>query len=82
MNWNGVTIMKNNQMKAVHDDDLDSLLKSLNVFDSVCSGKYECLFCHKKITVDNIDAIVPYENSIQFTCDSPECHLKLIGLGK
>lgn len=75
-------IVENNEMKAVHDDDLESLLKSLNVYEDVCAGKFECLFCHKKVTLENIDAIVPYDNSVQFTCDDPECHSKLIGLGK
>lgn len=79
---NGAQIMKNNQMKAVHDNDLNNLLKSLNVYDDVCSGKFECIFCHKKITIENIDAIVPYDNSVQFTCDDPECHSKLIGWEK
>lgn len=75
----GVNIMKNNQMKVVHDDDLERLLKSLNVYEDVSNGKYECLFCHNKITLQNIDAIVPYEGSVQFTCDNPDCHLHLIG---
>ena len=74
--------MKNKEMRAVHDDDLESLLKSLNVYNDVVAGKFKCLFCQNKITIENIDAIVPYNNSIQFTCDNPECHLKLIGWNK
>ena len=69
-------------MRAVHDDDLESLLKSLNVYNDVVTGKFKCLFCQNKITIENIDAIVPYNNSVQFTCDNPECHLKLIGWNK
>lgn len=75
-------IMKNKEMRAVHDDDLESLLKSLNVYNDVVTGKFKCLFCQNKITIENIDAIVPYNNSVQFTCDNPECHLKLIGWNK
>lgn len=74
--------MKNKEMRAVHDDDLESLLKSLNVYNDVVTGKFKCLFCQNKITIENIDAIVPYNNSVQFTCDNPECHLKLIGWNK
>ena len=74
--------MKNKEMRAVHDDDLESLLKSLNVYTDVVTGKFKCLFCQNKITIENIDAIVPYNNSVQFTCDNPECHLKLIGWNK
>lgn len=78
----GAKIVKDNQMKAVHDNDLENLLKSLGVYDDVVLGKFECLFCKKKITLDNIDSIVPHNNSVQFTCDEPECHLKLIGWRK
>ena len=74
--------MKNKEMRAVHDDDLESLLKSLNVYNDVVTGKFKCLFCQNKITIENIDAIVPYNNSVQFTCYNPECHLKLIGWNK
>ena len=58
--------MKNKEMRAVHDDDLESLLKSLNVYNDVGTGKFKCLFCQNKITIENIDAIVPYNNSVQF----------------
>lgn len=75
-------IVKENQMKAVHDKDLEKLLRSLNVYDDVIDGKFKCLFCNNKITLDNIDSIVPYNNSVQFTCDKSECHLKLIGWRK
>lgn len=75
----GANIMEDNTMNAVHDDDLVKLLKSLEVYDDVVEGKYKCLYCGKTITLDNIDSIVPYEGDVQFTCDSQECHLKLLG---
>lgn len=73
-------IVKDNQITAVHDDDLVSLLTSLNVLGSVQNGEKKCLFCKKIITLENIDSIVPHEGSIEFTCDNFECHAKLIGL--
>ena len=72
-------IVKDNQINCVYDDDLEKLLKSLEVYDNVISGKYNCLFCQKTISVDNIDAIVPHNGTIQFTCDCEECHKKLLG---
>jgi len=79
INHIGAKIVQDNKMKAVHDKDLESLLKSLHVYEAVVNGKYKCLFCDKKITLDNIDSIVPYKESIQFTCDKSECHQKLLG---
>lgn len=74
--------MKENKMKVVHDKDLKTLLQSLGVYENVIEGKFECLFCGDKISFENIDSIVPYEESIQFTCDKLECHAKLIGMRK
>lgn len=75
----GAKIMKDNNMQVVHDNDLQSLLNSLGVYNDVMRGKYHCLFCDNIITTDNIDSIVPHEGTIQFTCDKIECHAKLIG---
>ena len=72
-------IVKNNEINCVHDDDLEKLLKSLGVYDDVISERYNCLFCQKTITIDNLDSIVPHEGKIQFTCDKDECHKKLLG---
>lgn len=79
INYIGAKIVQENKMKAVHDKDLENLLKSLNVYESVVNGGYKCLFCDGDITLDNIDSIVPYEESIRFTCDKPTCHQRLLG---
>lgn len=78
----GANVVKDNQMKVVHDDDLCNLLRSLNVYEDVINQKYKCLFCGNTITIDNINSIVPHEQAVQFTCDAPKCHLKLLGWGK
>lgn len=78
----GADIVKNNKMKMVHDKELKQLLQSLEVYDDVVNGQCECLFCHAKITLDNIDAIVPHEGQVCFTCDKKSCHSKLIGWGE
>ncbi len=74
------SLLKKNTLNVVHDNDLESLLKSLDVYDSVVSGEKRCLFCNSIITLDNIDSIVPFEGTVQFTCDKKECHTELIGL--
>lgn len=78
----GADIVKDSKMKVVHDKDLENLLNSLNVYEDVLNGKHKCLFCGQIITIDNIDSIVPYHQTVQFTCDKQECHAKLIGMGK
>lgn len=71
------TIVKDNQLKAVHDDDLITLLSSLGVYDDVCDEKIECLFCGEKISINNIGAIIPFYGEIKFSCNSPICLNKI-----
>lgn len=70
--------MKDDQLKAVHDDDLASLLKSLGNYDRVCKGQCNCYFCNNIITMENIGSIFPLQGEILFSCDSASCLRKLV----
>ncbi|MDK2966493.1 hypothetical protein [Lacrimispora sp.] len=70
--------MKNSGIKAVNNDDIVDLLESLGVYGEVIAGKKKCIFCGKTITVENIDAILPVDNSVEFSCNAEECHINLI----
>jgi len=74
-------LMVDSKLKAVHDDDLSSLLISLNVYDDVCEGRCICHFCNQLIILDNISSIFPYENEVGFCCNTTECILNLMKLG-
>lgn len=65
--------MRNNQIKAVHQHDLHSLLKSLNVYDAVANQTQQCFFCKGVVSESNISAVFPYEDSVCFCCESPMC---------
>ncbi len=67
------SILKDNMLQAVHDDDLLSLLESLGVSDKINSGLCLCTFCKAKITYENLGAILPVHGEIAFSCDSPMC---------
>ena len=71
-------IMENNTIKAVHDDDIISLLRSLQLYDLVSDGKIKCAFCEGAITVDNLDAIIPDDGKIVLSCNNATCHAKLL----
>lgn len=75
---NEVSIMKDNSIKAVYDSDLEALLKKLNVYDDVTAKKCHCIYCGTTITVDNIDGIVPNDNEVVFSCNTPACRAKLL----
>lgn len=65
--------MKGSQLKAVHDDDLMTLLMSLGLLDKLRDGHCSCHFCHQVITLENLGAIIPISGEIAFSCDAPSC---------
>ncbi len=65
--------MDKKEIKAVHDDDLETLLSNLNILNDVKSGKKKCRFCGCVIDLDNLEAIFPDSGDIKFVCSNPEC---------
>lgn len=61
------------EISAVHEKDLEELLKSLNLLEQVKNGLVNCKFCGTKITLDNLQCIYPKDNEIVFCCDKINC---------
>ena len=70
--------MKRAKIEAVIDNDVTTLLKSLEVYDSFCEGKEKCIICGDVVTFKNFQALVPNNGEIAFCCDKAECYMKLI----
>ena len=65
---------KRQPLKAVHDQDLEDLLASLNLLEDIKDGKRRCDICGAPLTLDNLGAIFPLEGSrIGLACDEPTC---------
>ena len=60
------SMIQNEHMKAVYDDDLVTLLKSLKVYDEITNGKILCKYCQQQITLENLGAIIPADGEIAF----------------
>ena len=60
-------------VKAVHDNDLEDLLASLGCLELIKDGRATCKFCNKIITVDNLQAIIPDQDTIAFCCNDLTC---------
>lgn len=74
--------MSNSQIKAVHQRDLRSLLKSLKVYDDVVNQSRHCFFCRKTVDEFTISAVFPHESSVCFCCESPLCCSCLLDMSK
>ena len=78
MRKRGYSVMRKNKLKAVHDDDIVSLLSSLGCYEEVSQGQCKCLFCNTTITIENLGAIIPRNDEIVFSCNADSCLQKMI----
>jgi len=61
------------EISAVHEYDLMELLISINVYDNLIAGKYQCMNCGNQINLENLWGIKKLENNYKFICDNPVC---------
>lgn len=61
------------KLKAVHDDDLEQFLLSIGVLEQIKNGLHCCIVCGTVITIENLGAVYPKDNKINFVCDRLSC---------
>ncbi len=75
-----MTTIDTEKTYAVHEDDLDILLKNMGILDDFEKGVYKCLICEKQITRYNLGGIHVKDDKIVFLCDSLSCVSEFGGL--
>ena len=70
--------MKKHKIHAVHEYDIEGLLKSLELWDDLISGKLNCDICGCKIDKTNFGGIFPLDNEIKFYCEKTECYHQVL----
>lgn len=63
----------NNEIPAIHDDDLKKILVHYNLIDKIGTGEIKCTCCNGDITWDNIYGIFFKNNMIHFICNAGDC---------
>lgn len=70
--------MKKKEITAIHEQDLEIILKKLSLLDDFNSKRLKCNFCKRIITKDNFGCIYPENNQIKFCCSDLVCYKKII----
>jgi hypothetical protein len=60
-------------IKAIYDDNLNSLLERLNLLGKFNSGQLKCSFCGEIITFNNLNAFFNDSGNIKLICDQTDC---------
>jgi len=57
---------------AVHERELERVLKRLGLLEKVERGEMKCPFCDRVLTINCIGAIAPLDG-VKLVCDNPKC---------
>ena len=60
-------------VKAVWDNDLETLLGSLGILPDLLAGEMKCAICSNVVTLDNLGTIFSNQGKILVTCDNTVC---------
>jgi len=61
-------------VKAVEEHDFPAYLKKIGAYDDVVSGRQFCMSCGTRITIDNLQAVLPGQSgNVRFICENPSC---------
>jgi hypothetical protein len=64
---------KSIEIHSIRDRDLLEILNYYHLDEAVNSGELLCHFCSRKITSDNIGALLVKQNGLVLYCDFSEC---------
>lgn len=61
------------EVTLIEDADLTNLLKEIDRWDDLVSGRLLCAHCNKVLTYENFSAFVVEGNEYRFLCNSQIC---------
>ena len=61
------------RVDLVHDDDMEILLRKLQIYDTVKRGEFKCKMCHEPVMLENIYVLFPQGGDIKIICDKQSC---------
>ncbi len=64
-------------LKLVYESDLENYLSRLGIADELDGGGLTCVFCGKKVSRDNLSALLPKNGEVKVVCDKAVCIRKM-----
>ncbi len=65
-------------IKAVHDDDLNNLLENLGLLAKFNSGQIKCAFCGDVVNFGNLHSLFHHGGIIKMSCSKPVCVMSMM----
>ena len=66
-------ITKNDTVKTLYVNEFDNFMKKINQWDDFMNERCKCRYCESIITQNNLHALIPIDNHIEYCCSDPSC---------
>ena len=70
--------MRKHTIRAVHEQDLGELLKSLGLSELMTKGELTCSICGSIVNLDNLLCIYPSREEVKVCCKNPRCYERVL----
>ncbi len=62
-----------NIVKAIHDSDLEKVLKKLGLYERLIRGELKCAICGRPLTLENLGGLYRENGEVKLVCNRIEC---------
>jgi len=62
-----------NVVKAIHDIDLEEVLKKLGLYEGLLRGEFKCSICGCPLTLENLGGIYRENREVKIVCERIQC---------
>lgn len=70
--------MRKHVIRAVHEQDLEELLKSLGLSELMAKGELKCGICGSIVNLENLLCIYPSSDEVKVCCKNQECYKSVL----
>lgn len=70
--------LERKSIRAVLEDDLQAVLKDLELLELIEQGEASCHICGRVISLENLQALFRSSGTIHFVCNTPGCYERLV----
>ena len=60
-------------IKAVHDSDLEKVLRKLGLYERLTRGELRCSICNRTLTMENLGGLYKEGGEVKLVCNSIKC---------
>ena len=60
-------------VKAIHDSDLEKVLRRLGLYEKLVRGELKCAICGRPLTLENLGGLYKVNGEVKLVCNRIGC---------